>query len=1464
LKDLANRISKIAKIAFRGSLILLLLIGVLIFLVNLPAVQKRLLETQITKLENATGAEITFSKIHFRFPNRLEIEDALVRDLQKDTLFYIEKLTGKGLRIDFSSFDVSLKKVTLDKPYVNFYKPALGEDLNYYFFTSYLAQPSGQGGDAATILFEELVLNEGRFFYTLPVDAKSDRLLFDENRIRFQDIHAELKDFTIIEDSLHFDAGVLAFYDRCGLVLENLEGEVTIARSGIELNEYTLTTEHSKLNSTLEMQTRNYMSYGYFLDSVALEGTLGEALIDMRDLRHFSSELESYKDQNIKLSGRVSGPISDFSISHLNAVVSGHTTLSGKAELKGLPDAYNTFIKADIQQLKTTRQALENELGILLPKEIKSLNGLAYQGKFVGFLSDFYLDGDLETNLGNLTTRSQVKQNPNWVSFEGQVISKHFNLEPLFQNAGLGTASFDLSINSYTSFQNEADKFEIDGVIPKLVFQDYSYKNIQAKGAFLEQAFKGEAHIQDTNCRLDFNGSIDLNRDQPIYQFKSTIKYANLNALGLYEDIETFKGKFDVNLVGNTLDNLQGKGHADSLYIAFKDTTLQLDSFSLSATKVDGIRQIDIGSDFLDASINGKFDFSSLDVAYAEFIHNLFPDYYAFEEKTDSIYLKLNAIIRDNEIISLFTPVDLGLGGGKLDAYYNNKLKSLDLNGELDKFQYENYELRRYYVNIRKKPFQLLNLSTEVDEVYDREKLITRKGIVDASILPNYAEFLFHLADTQDQLAFRGYGELNFSRDSVALEIHEGKLFTLGKSWVIQEPNLLEYIQGDFLTKALTLQSGTEEISISGGLKNQRQDTISLAVTRFDLNSLNALLDTSLTRFGGLANGNIKMVNILERPIIITDFNIQELSYNEDTLGNLSFTSEADDHPLVMNIKGKIKQGLMDNSELSGRIDFRREKPLNLNLKLKQASAAPLNSIFEGVASNFSGSISTENLGIFGSFEKPKFSGNLSLNNITFHVDYLGTVYSITDDILFSNNLIDMGKFTVLDSFGQRAKGHGYIAHNFFEDITLDIHIDEADKFNCLRTTYEDNSLFYGDAFIKGKAHFYGPLDDIKADITAESEENTHLTIPLYSDNKQQLASYVYFKSDKDSINSRNLIRNKVDGITMNFDFIVDEDAEIELVFDEVLNDKITGKGNGNIKMMYNSFGELEMYGRYDIIEGKYPFSSPPAFAEQFDIKGGSIYWNGDPYNAIIDLQASVQRKSAKPHDLISSYNENDKVTVDILLNLKGELFNPTIAFDLNFPNQSSTASSGQFAQVINQVKSDQDELNRQVFSLLTFGSFIPVNTFDNSGNSASDYGIASTVNSSLSSFISNQVTSWIAQSRLGEKGWELGVDWENNSNLTDAQKSELVVSVRKQLLNERLEFSGSLDAIENNNGSNPWNVNLVYRINKEGNLKLRAYRRMANDPTLGQISNTTTTGLGFYYRKQFNKLNWFNKDKPD
>jgi translocation and assembly module TamB len=200
----------------------------------------------------------------------------------------------------------------------------------------------------------------------------------------------------------------------------------------------------------------------------------------------------------------------------------------------------------------------------------------------------------------------------------------------------------------------------------------------------------------------------------------------------------------------------------------------------------------------------------------------------------------------------------------------------------------------------------------------------------------------------------------------------------------------------------------------------------------------------------------------------------------------------------------------------------------------------------------------------------------------------------------------------------------------------------------------------------------------------------------------------------------------------------------------------------------------------------------------------------------------------------------------------------------LNFPNQSSTASSGQFAQVINQVKSDQDELNRQVFSLLTFGSFIPVNTFDNSGNSASDYGIASTVNSSLSSFISNQVTSWIAQSRLGEKGWELGVDWENNSNLTDAQKSELVVSVRKQLLNERLEFSGSLDAIENNNGSNPWNVNLVYRINKEGNLKLRAYRRMANDPTLGQISNTTTTGLGFYYRKQFNKLNWFNKDKPD
>jgi hypothetical protein len=61
--------------------------------------------------------------------------------------------------------------------------------------------------------------------------------------------------------------------------------------------------------------------------------------------------------------------------------------------------------------------------------------------------------------------------------------------------------------------------------------------------------------------------------------------------------------------------------------------------------------------------------------------------------------------------------------------------------------------------------------------------------------------------------------------------------------------------------------------------------------------------------------------------------------------------------------------------------------------------------------------------------------------------------------------------------------------------------------------------------------------------------------------------------------------------------------------------------------------------------------------------------------------------------------------------------------------------------------------------------------------------------------------------------------------------------------------------------GSNLYDLNFQYDLSDDGTFKLKGFHRNANDPTLGNLSNLTTSGIGLFYRHQFDYF-WFNKPK--
>jgi hypothetical protein len=104
---------------------------------------------------------------------------------------------------------------------------------------------------------------------------------------------------------------------------------------------------------------------------------------------------------------------------------------------------------------------------------------------------------------------------------------------------------------------------------------------------------------------------------------------------------------------------------------------------------------------------------------------------------------------------------------------------------------------------------------------------------------------------------------------------------------------------------------------------------------------------------------------------------------------------------------------------------------------------------------------------------------------------------------------------------------------------------------------------------------------------------------------------------------------------------------------------------------------------------------------------------------------------------------------------------------------------------------------------------------------------------------------------------WQVGIDYQQSGLLdqnTTENNTELILSLRRKWLNDRLTFESAIDAASQT-GFRPYDLSLQYDMNVDGSLKVRGFQKQATDPTLGNLTNVNTTGVGLFYRYQFDKF---------
>ena len=97
------------------------------------------------------------------------------------------------------------------------------------------------------------------------------------------------------------------------------------------------------------------------------------------------------------------------------------------------------------------------------------------------------------------------------------------------------------------------------------------------------------------------------------------------------------------------------------------------------------------------------------------------------------------------------------------------------------------------------------------------------------------------------------------------------------------------------------------------------------------------------------------------------------------------------------------------------------------------------------------------------------------------------------------------------DRFGNTGKIAGGIKYDRLRDIELDAMIEVTDM-ECLNTTEDDNSSFYGNLSASGNLALTGPLNAVRMDVRAVTSGEGQLHIPIPSSATAMTSNLLTFK----------------------------------------------------------------------------------------------------------------------------------------------------------------------------------------------------------------------------------------------------------------------------------------------------------------------------------------------------------------
>ena len=599
--------------------------------------------------------------------------------------------------------------------------------------------------------------------------------------------------------------------------------------------------------------------------------------------------------------------------------------------------------------------------------------------------------------------------------------------------------------------------------------------------------------------------------------------------------------------------------------------------------------------------------------------------------------------------------------------------------------------------------------------------------------------------------------------------------------------------------------------------------------------------DVKNLELSGLTTGTFRLSNKQGKLSPLFNMGVEEFSINGADLGFLNGTILGNEGGDEFDLKFDLRKGRQAFFEIEGVLESKEDQLLtNLKGVFNSMPLAPLSaigsSVFDSLKGTFTGPIT-----LIGNLKEAQLSARLNITDGGIRFPYLGMDYTFNPEatVEITQEAIQFNDIILSDSQGlTKTRLMGTIDHSYFKDYSLDLAIDTGDEPSLmLNTPYRDGALYYGKGLVTGTASFKGPFNSPVISVKAKTFAGTEIQIPLETETTDFSDDYIRFVSDLSEEKEEELIRqNSSSKITLDFDLEITPEAEVIVLVDEISGTELKGSGTGLLLMRLID-GEFSIFGDYAVSSGNFNYRFGGLIDKDFDLQpGGTIAWQGDPYDAQLNLTA-LYRLSANPAPLLNSSSYPRPVNADVSIRLGGAILQPQIDFGINFPNLSSVIRSE-----IEYRLRDQSTLERNVFFLLAQGSFVN-----------DQMGISQGV---LTGNLM-QSASGLLDRVLGEsESLDLGLSYEQGftspqSNVDIEDRIGVTVSTK---LGKRVLFNGKLGVPVGGVTETvvAGDVELQVILNEEGTLSAKIFNR---ENTLSQVfvgAQGYTQGLGLSYQVDF------------